>query len=392
MASYNAALAGISESFTIALADKVRQLKTAGRQVIALQTGDPDFATPTPIVEAAHRALLAGQTHYADSRGSIALRRAIADKIYRHAGSAYDPANNVLVTHGAIHAYYVALQAILSPGDEVLIPDPAWQTHAQLVRVLHGVPVRVPALAEYGFMPTFEAWAAALSHRTIALVINSPNNPTGGVAAAEYLMQIAQFAEAHDLYIISDEVYDHLLYDGRTHASAARYAQARTLLVNSFSKTYAMTGWRVGYLAAPPDVIDLALKASQYSITNVAAFVQAGALEALTNPAIDAEVQAMVDAYARRRALVMEILSERPSAPVSASLPAGAFYVFLDARRLGLPTNAIAARLLDEAGVAIVPGAAYGSYGEGFLRMTIAASDAEIAAGLSAILTWAQSL
>ncbi|MBK9125783.1 MAG: pyridoxal phosphate-dependent aminotransferase [Chloroflexi bacterium] len=392
MASYNAELAGISESFTIALADKVRQLKAAGRQVIALQTGDPDFATPAPIVEAAHRALLAGQTHYSDSRGLIALRTAIADKIRRHTGSEYDPAGEVLVTHGAIHAYYVALQAILSPGDEVLIPDPAWQTHAQLVRVLHGVPVRVPALAEYGFMPTFEAWMAALSHRTVALVINSPNNPTGGVATAEYLAQLGQFADQHDLYLISDEVYDHLLYDGRTHTSASGVARPRTLLVNSFSKTYAMTGWRVGYLAAPSNLIDLALKASQYSITNVAAFVQAGALEALTNPAIDADVQTMVDAYARRRALVTEILSEHPTAPISASPPAGAFYVFLDVRRLAMPTNTIASRLLDEAGVSIVPGSAYGDHGEGFLRMTIAASESEIAAGLNAILSWAQAL
>ena len=390
----NDQLAALSESFSIALADKVRQMKANGTAVIGLQTGDPDFDTPQPIIDAAQKALRDGQTHYTDSRGLPGLRQAIARKIAEQQGVDYDPQSEILVTHGAIHAYYTGLQAIIKPGDTVLVPDPSWQTHANMVRVLRGQAVRVPSLPENNFFPTFEAWEESLTPQTVALVINTPNNPTGCMASQAYLQMLVEFAERHNLYIISDEVYERLVYDDNRHISVASIpgAQERTLLVNSLSKTYAMTGWRVGYLAAPKQVIDQALKASQHSITNLAPFIQVGAMTALSSAEVETQVQTMVAAYARRRQQVLDIYADYPEAPVGVVAPQGAFYFFMDVRRLNQPSAVLANRLLDEARVALVPGAAYGQAGEGFLRMTIAASDDEVEQGFLTFLQWVGQL
>ncbi len=393
MSAINQTLSSITESFTIALADRVRRLKAQGRAIIGLQTGDPDFPTPLPIVEAAYRALRDGQTHYSDSRGLPALRQAYAERIERQCGVSYDPTGEILATHGAIHAYHVGLAAVLNPDDAVLIPDPSWQSHANMVRVLHGRAVRVPSRPEDGFWPTMDAWESALTPRTRALVLCTPNNPTGQVAAPDYLAQVVDFAQKHDLFIISDEVYDHLLYDDARHHSVLSIpdAKARTLLVNSLSKTYAMTGWRVGYLAAPKSVLDQALKASQHTITNLAPFVQAAALYALTDAEMAHQAAAMVAEYARRRQQVLALDEALAPHPIGVTAPQGAFYFFLDVRALGLPSAEMAERLLEEADVALVPGSAYGRCGEGFLRMTIAAHPSDIEAGFRALVAWAKN-
>jgi aspartate/methionine/tyrosine aminotransferase len=390
----NERLYALTESATIALADRVRQLQAAGKTIIALQTGDPDFHTPAAICDAATLAMRAGHTHYSNSRGLPALREAIAGWLRQSHGAIYDPQTEILATHGAIHAYYCGLQAILNPGDEVLVPDPTWQTHANMVRALRGEAVRVPSEPENGFWPTLEALERALSPRTVALVINSPNNPTGMVADRDYLLKLNTFAAAHHLYVIADEVYDRILYDGREHVcfGALPDAKGRTLLVNSLSKTYAMTGWRVGYLAASEAVINQALKASQHSITNLAPFIQHAATFALTDPAMAEASAQMARSYAHRRERVMQLWQDFGPAPIRLQPPQGAFYFFMDIRALNTPSVEVAERLLDEAGVSVVPGAAYGSCGEGFLRMTIAASDADIEAGLGAILEWAARL
>lgn len=390
MQSLNLNLLSLEEAATVALADRVRTLQASGRKIFALQTGDPDFSTPAPIVEAAHRAMKAGKTHYSNSRGLPHLRDAISRRLRSANGVEYNPASEILVTCGGVHAYYCGLMAILNPGDEVLVPDPSWPTHVNLVGLVGGRAVRVPATLENNFLPTLSTWEKMRSSRTVALVLNSPGNPTGAVASREYLLELNEFARRHNLFVISDEVYESILYDGREHTCFASLAEAkeRCLVLNSFSKTYAMTGWRVGYLAAPAQVINQALKASQFSITNLAPFVQEAAVAALTDPAVASAVREMTAAYTQRKDTVMQI-AHKSSGRIRVFAPQGAFYFFLDARGLNRPSVEIAEKLLTDAGVAIVPGSVYGQSGEGFLRMTIAAADETIASGFRALLDWA---
>jgi len=294
------------------------------------------------------------------------------------------------VTHGAIHAYHVGLAAVLNPGDTVLVPDPSWQTHANMVRVHGGTPIRVAGTPETDFFPPMEAWEAALTESTVALVLNSPCNPTGMVASKEYVQAVANFALEHDLYILADEVYDTLLY-GIEHACFGSIPEARerVILLNSFSKSYAMTGWRIGYVCAPHAIINNALKQSQHTITNVAEFTQRAALIALTDESVQEEVAGMVDIYARRREKVLALYDSFGETPIEIIEPQGAFYFFLDARELGISSNVIAERILNERQVCIVPGSAYGDAGEGFLRMTTAAADDDVLEGFERILQWA---
>lgn len=387
----NNRLLSIEESATVALADRVRKLKASGKSIIALQTGDPDFVTPDCIIEAAHEAMRSGQTHYCDSRGLPELRRAIAERIAQQSGVHYDPDAEILVTCGGIHAYYCALQAVVNPGDEVMVPDPAWMPHSNMVSLVGGKAVRVPSTAATHFFPTMDAWQEALTSRTVALVINSPNNPTGMVAERKYLEHLVQFAAANDLFVISDEVYDGILFDGREHICVASLpdAKSRTLLVNSLSKTYAMTGWRVGYLAAPGSIIEQALKASQFSITSLAPFVQSAASFALRdNLSLSASAQ-MAMRYESRKNLVMKLWQDSPVNDVQLVEPFGAFYFFIDIRNLGIKSEQAAISLLEDHSVALVPASVYGQCGEGFLRMTIAASDFDVEEGFLRLLAWA---
>jgi aspartate/methionine/tyrosine aminotransferase len=391
MTSLNTQFDLIRQSATVAMADRVTSLRAQGRTIIGLQTGDPDFSTPVAVIDVALRAMQAGATHYGPSRGLLELRCAITDKLARTSAAHYDPETEILVTHGSIHAYYCAVQSILNPGDEVLIPDPSWATHSNMVNMLRGKAVRVPAPAENGFIPALEAWERALTPQTRALVVNWPSNPTGASAPREYMIELAKFAVRHDLWIVSDEVYENLIYDGLEHTSIASLPgiKERALLLNSLSKTYAMTGWRVGYLAAPQHVIASALKASQNSITCVTPFIQKAAAFALSDPRVQQVANDMRAAYARRRQLVLRLAGEHGPSPVKITPPAGAFYFFMDMRALGMLSNDICEAILDEASVALVPGSAFGEHGEGFVRMTIAASEADIEAGFRAILTWA---
>jgi aspartate/methionine/tyrosine aminotransferase len=386
----NQQLEQIRQSSTVAMADRVLALRTSGREIIPLQVGDPDIATPPAVLEAAFRAMQAGLTHYAPSRGFPDLRQAIASKLAHDSGCAYDSEAEILVTHGAIHAYYLAMQSILNPDDEVLLPDPTWGTHVNMVRLLRGRAVLVPAPPERGFIPPIEAWKKALTPKTRAIVISYPSNPTGAFPSREYLHQLLDFAGEHDLWVVSDEVYQGLFYDEKpTSAAAIPSGKDHTILINSLSKTYAMTGWRVGYLAAPSAVIENALKAGQNSITCVAPFVQKAAAFALTDPGVQAAADEMRATYAHRRALVLRIASEYDSKKVRVTPPKGAFYFFLDFRALRMLSLEICERILEEAGVGLVPGSLFGEGGEGFVRMTIAAADTDVEAGFRAILDWA---
>jgi len=382
----------IRQSPTVAMNDRIVAFMAAGNPVTPLQVGDPDFATPQPIMEVALKAMQAGLTHYGPSQGFLDLRRAAALKLERDNGVSYNPETEILVTHGGIHAFYTAMQSILNPGDEVLVPDPSWATHANMVVMLRGNVIRVPAPAENGFLPSFSGWERALTPRSRVIVINYPSNPTGVYPSREYLQKLQDFAAAHQLWVVSDEVYENLYYgEHPTCAAAIPGAKERTILIHSLSKTYAMTGWRVGYLAAPAQVIENALKAGQISITCVAPFVQKAAAFALSDPGVQQTALEMRAAYSRRRELVLQISRELESEKVLVPSPMGAFYFFLDLRALKMSSLEICERLLAEAGVGLVPGAAFGEQGEGFVRMTIAASDAEVEAGFRAIVNWAES-
>jgi len=383
----------IRQSATVAMADRILALKASGQKVIGLQVGDPDFGTPPAVMEVAMKAMSNGLTHYASSRGSADLLSAVAKKLQRDEGVTYDPASEILVTHGGVHAYYTGLQSILNPGDDVLIPDPTWATHTNMVIMLRGNVIRVPAPAdaERGFIPHFESWEKALTEKTRVIVLNYPSNPTGAYPTREYLQKLQDFAKAHDLWVVSDEVYGSLYYGEKpTSAAALDGAKERTLLVNSLSKSYAMTGWRVGFLAAPKSVIDNALKAGQNSITCVAPFIQKAAAFALTDPENQEVTANMRAAYAGRRELVLRLSHELECEKVLVTPPQGAFYFFLDLRPLKMTSLEICERILNEAGVGLVPGSAFGAQGEGFVRMTIAASDADVEAGFRKIVEWAE--
>ena len=387
----NPQLKRIRQSPTVSLTDRITALKNSGRKIIPLHVGDPDFPTPQPILDVAMEALRNGMTHYVPSRGLPELRAAAAARMFQDIGVSYDPESEILATHGGIHAYYLALQSILNPGDEVLIPDPTWATHANMAVMLRGEVVRVPAPVENGFIPPIEAWEKALTSKTRVIVLNYPSNPTGMFPSREYLVKLHEFAAANKLWIVSDEVYQNLYYDERpVSAGAFEGAKERTLLVNSLSKTYAMTGWRVGYLAGPAQVIGNGLKAGQNSITCVAPFVQKAAAFALSDPDMQTAAGEMRAAYARRRALVLRIVKELGSEKVRITPPKGAFYFFLDFRALGMTSAEICQRILEETVVGLIPGSAFGEQGEGFLRMTIAASDADVEAGFRAIMGWTE--
>ena len=389
----NQQLDQIRQSSTVAMADRVLALKASGRKIIPLHVGDPDFDTHPAILDRAVRAMREGLTHYAPSRGDLEFRLATASKLMRENNISYDPATEILATHGGVHAYYLAMQSILSPDDEVLIPDPTWATHANMVTLLRGRVIRVPAPAENGFVPQIEDWEKARTPKTRAIVINYPSNPTGVYPAREYLQKLQNFAAEHNLWIVSDEVYENLYFGEKpTSVAALSGSKERTVLVNSLSKTYAMTGWRIGYLAAPKSVIDNALKASQNSITCVTPFIQKAAAFALTDLNVQAAVAEMRAAYARRRALVLRIAEEYPESALRVMPPQGAFYFFLDFRALKMPSLEICERILDEANVGLIPGSAFGEQGEGFVRMTIAASDADVETGIRAIFNWVGGL
>ncbi|MBL8092158.1 MAG: pyridoxal phosphate-dependent aminotransferase [Anaerolineales bacterium] len=381
----------IRQSATVAMGDRILALKASGKNIVALQTGDPDFGTPPAIMDVAFKAMQSGLTHYGPSRGTPELRKAVATKLLRDEGVEYNPETEILITHGGIHAYYLAMQSILNPDDDVLIPDPTWATHSNMAIMLRGNVIRVPAPAENSFIPYFEAWEKALTPKTKVIVLNYPSNPTGMFPSKEYLEKLHAFAKQNNLWVVVDEVYGSLYYDEKpTSAAAIDGAKERTLLVNSLSKSYAMTGWRVGYLAAPQAIIENAIKAGQNSITCVAPFIQKAAAFALTDSAIQEETANMRAAYKRRKDLVIRLSHELECEKVKIIEPKGAFYFFLDMRALNMPSVEMCEKILEEYGVGLVPGSAFGEEGEGFIRVCIAASDADVEAGFRKIVEWAE--
>jgi aspartate/methionine/tyrosine aminotransferase len=347
-------------------------------EFVNLAGGDPSFPTPEHICAAAYEASLQGDTHYTHGRGALALREAFAAKLARENGlREVDPETEILVAAGALNALAATFLALLDPGDEVLVPDPGFANYQAQVILAGGRPVPIPLSGPDGFVPSLEAMRTALTAQSRAIVINSPANPTGAVYPASALQTIASFAAEHDLIVVSDEAYEHLVYPPATHVSVARFAEARdrTVSIFSLSKTYAMTGWRVGFAVAPPQLSEEIAKVLEHVIGCASSVSQAAGLAGLNGPF--EPVSQMIAVYERRRQLVIDTFDGLPD--VRLVPPLGAFYAFPD---VGEPGEEVAERLANEDGVLVVPGSAFGAQGRNHIRLSFAGAEASLAEGL----------
>jgi aminotransferase len=336
--------------------------------VISLGIGEPDFVTPEPLLEAGVRALRGGETHYTSNAGLFALRQSLAEHLNNLYDVPYDPVSEIVITVGVSEALYLTMTALLNPGDEVIIPTPCFVSYQAEVLLAGGVPVEIPTAMENGFQVRPERIEAAITPRTKAILIAYPNNPTGAVASRETLQGVARIAEQHDLVVVSDELYDQLVY-GAAHVCFPAFEgmQERTVLLGGFSKNYAMTGWRIGYAAGPAGLIKGLVRVHQYTIMSAPTIAQVAAHEALrSGQPFVAEMRAEYD---RRRRLIVGGLN-RLGLPTFE--PHGAFYAFPSIAATGMDDEAFAQLLLDEERVAVVPGSAFGPGGEGFVRCSYA--------------------
>ncbi len=385
----SARIAAVAPSATLAVDAKARALRAAGEDVIGFGAGEPDFPTPAHIVEAAQAACsIPAFHHYTPTPGLPALREAIVAKTKRDSG--YEVAvSQVLVTNGAKQAVYETFATLVDPGDEVLVPAPYWTTYPEAIVLAGGVPVAVPCTEESGFHLTVDALEAALTPATKILLFVSPNNPTGAVCSREEMADIGRWADAHGLWVVTDEIYEHLVYGGRTTNSlpvVVPELSDRTVVINGVAKSYAMTGWRVGWLLAPPDVAEAAGNLQSHATSNVANVSQAAALAALSGDL--GAAMAMREVFDRRRQTIHRMLNECNG--VTCVEPEGAFYAFPSVK--GLLGRKVAGQLvrtsselcdlaIEEVKVAIVPGEAFGA--PGYLRLSYALSDEELVEGVT---------
>ena len=380
--------AGVTPSATLSITATAKKMVADGLDVVSFAAGEPDFDTPAHIKAAAEQALKDGRTGYTPAAGLPALRQAVADHLAEVYGFTYEPAQIVL-TCGAKYALYETFQAVVNPGDEVIVPTPYWVTYPEQVRLAGGIPVFAETDAADGFRLHADAVADRVTGRTAALVVNSPCNPTGAVCDAEEMAAIARLAVERDFVIIADEIYAQLVYDGAVHVSPAALGPEvyeRTVTINGLSKAYAMTGWRVGYAAAPAEIADAIARIQSHTTSNVTTFGQYGAMAALTGD--QSCVAEMAAAFARRRRLIVDGLNDIDG--VTCPTPYGAFYAFPEVG--DLYGRAIAgaevtdsmgfARLcLERAHVALIPGGAFGA--DRHVRLSYAASDEAIEKGLA---------
>ena len=387
----------ISPSLTLAISAKAKAMKQAGENVISFGVGEPDFNTPQHIIEAAKVALDNGQTKYTPSSGMLSLRKAICEKFEKDNGLSYEP-SQIIVSNGAKHSIFNACYAILEEGDEVIIPEPYWLTYPEVVKVCGATPKYLPCKKENKYKFSAEELKAAITPNTKMLIFNSPSNPTGAVYGEEEVRAIAKVCEEAEIFVLADEIYEKLCYNGVKPFSIAKCSEKMkdlTITVNGVSKTYAMTGWRVGYLAAPKDVAKAIDSFQSHATSNASSISQAATIEALQSS--EEEIQAMVDVFAARRKLLLSLIDEIDGA--QAIEPDGAFYVMLVVSDLygksynGKPiTNSIefADALLEGEKVATVPGVSFGA--DDCVRLSYALSEADLQEGLQRIKRFAQSL
>lgn len=356
--------------------------------VVNLQAGDPDFKTPEHIIRGAYDAIQQGHTHYTATAGVIELRQAVSDKLRRENSLSYDPGKEIVVANGGTGVLALAVATLLEPGDDALVPDPAWPNYEPMISAAGALAKRYPLDRETGFTPRVEELEKAATPRTKVIIVNSPGNPAGGVFSEEVLGEIADFARRRNLTIISDEVYEHIVYDGERHVSVASVDDAweRTVTVNSFSKTYAMTGWRLGYAAAPAEVVSGMVALSSALSLSPSSMAQYAGIAALKGP--QECVSEMRDEYRRRRDFFIASLNEVPE--VWAPTPKGAFYAFADFSQLSEDSERLAEELTKK-GVAAVPGSAFGATGKGFLRFSFASSMRDLKVAAERISEFARS-
>jgi len=362
--------------------DDVREYQQQGKHPISLMRGEPDLATPSHIVDAGVGALAGGRTTYPNNQGELELRNAVARKIQRQQGIEYSPEKEILITSGATFGIYAALQSVLDPGDEVLLPDPLYDAYRSVITLVGAISRTVPtAIVDGRFSIDPKAFAAACGMRTRALLLNTPWNPTGCVLRQDELSDLLKVAEERDLIVISDEIYEALVHDGHRHLSPATIsedARRRTIVVNSFSKTYAMTGWRLGYCSGPAEWIRAMYLVLQQSSRGPTTFVQDAGVAALDGP--QECVDQMRRQYSARRRQVSDALSGLPGVDVLD--PEGGFFAMLDIRQLGADSDDVRRYLLNNFGVVVAHGAAYGPSAEGTLRVSFASGGDNLRLGL----------
>jgi aspartate/methionine/tyrosine aminotransferase len=357
---------------------RARALERAGREIVHLEIGEPDFDTAAHIKEAAKQALDAGATHYGPSAGLPELREAIAKHVGETRGIPVSP-EEVVVTPGAKPIMFFTILALVGAGDEVILPNPGFPIYESVVNFVGGVPVPIPLREAQGFGFDLDLLERRLSPRTRLIVINSPQNPTGGVLDRAQLETIAALAVAHGIPVLTDEIYRHFLYEGDFVSILGMPGMAgRTILLDGFSKSYAMTGWRLGYGVMPPDLAEHVTRLMVNSASCTASFVQLAGIAALQGD--QTPVATMVAEFKRRRDLIVDGLNALPG--VSCTRPRGAFYAFPNITRTGRPSAEVAERLLQEAGVAVLSGTAFGEHGEGYLRLSYANSEAKLTLAL----------
>ena len=388
--NYSKKAMNITPSITLAITAKAKELKGAGVDVVSFGAGEPDFNTPKNIMDAAIKSMEEGKTKYTPTSGIIELREAICKKLKEDNNLSYN-SNQIIVSTGAKQCLADVFMAILNPGDEVIVPIPYWVSYPELIKLADGVPVFVEGKEENDYKYTLESLNKVVNDNTKAIIINSPNNPTGTVYSIEELKEIAEFAKKHDLIIISDEIYEKLIYDGKKHVSVASLSEDaynRTIVINGFSKSYAMTGWRLGYTAGNAEVIKLMTSVQSHVTSNTNSIAQYAGVEALNGP--KDEIEKMVKKFEERRNLMIDRIKSITG--LSIIRPEGAFYVMINLESyLGKSINEnvinnsvdFSRELLEHEKVAVIPGSAFGL--DKYIRLSYATSEELILKGLDRI-------
>ena len=395
--NYSKKAMNITPSITLAITAKAKELKGAGVDVVSFGAGEPDFNTPKNIMEAAIKSMEEGKTKYTPTSGIIELREAICKKLKEDNNLHYN-SNQIIVSTGAKQSLADAFMAILNPGDEVIVPIPYWVSYPELIKLADGMPVFVEGKEENDYKYTLESLNKVVNNNTKAIIINSPNNPTGTVYSIEELKEIAEFAKKHDLIIISDEIYEKLIYDGKKHVSVASLSEDaynRTIVINGFSKSYAMTGWRLGYAAGNAEVIKLMTSVQSHVTSNANSIAQYAGVEALNGP--KDEIEKMVGKFEERRNLMIDRIKNITGLRVIR--PEGAFYVMINLENyLGKSINEnvinnsvdFSRELLEHEKVAVIPGSAFGL--DKYIRLSYATSEELILKGLDRIESFLNKL
>jgi aspartate/methionine/tyrosine aminotransferase len=346
------------------------------KDVIRLSAGEPDFDTPDFIRVAAKRSIDEGFTHYGPASGYEDLRKAVAEKLRRENGITYDYSREIVITPGSSSGIFLAMLTLLDPGDEVLVPDPAWFHYRMLASLCGAQPVSMPVKFEgHTSSLDLEETKRRVTSKTKLLILNSPSNPTGLMLSREVLNEVSEFAVAHNLWVISDEVYEKIVYAGNTHVSPASLPglKERTLTSNGFSKAYAMTGWRVGFVAGPAEIMEKVAALNGYILLGPSSVSQRAALVGLTDPRMNAAIKTMVDRFARRREMVLEALDDLPG--IKAYPPQGAFYTWIDITGTGMSSENFIAKLIEKEKVGLLPGPLFGELGKGHVRMAFSTGE-----------------